>query len=50
MFNLNSLKHWLLGALLCVEGILSGSGLYQLSLSTSLPGKGRFSDATLQYA
>lgn len=38
MHSLEHLKPWLLGALLCVEEILSGSGLYQLFLSTALPG------------
>lgn len=41
VFNMNSSKPWLLGVLLCVDGMLSGSGLYQLFLSTSLLGKGR---------
>lgn len=49
LFNMNSSKPWLLVALLCVDGMLSGSGLYQLFLSTSLLGKGRCFDATLQY-
>lgn len=31
------LKPWLLGPLLCVDKIPSGSGLYQLFLSTALP-------------
>lgn len=37
-----SLKHWLLGALLCVDLLLSGSGLYQLLHSTVQPGNSEF--------
>lgn len=38
-----------LGALLCVDEILSGSGLYQLFLSTALPGNSMCFEVTLQY-
>lgn len=46
---MDSLKPWLLGALLCVDGMFSGSGLYQLFLSTLLLGKGRCFDVTVAY-
>ncbi|WMV12309.1 hypothetical protein MTR67_005694 [Solanum verrucosum] len=49
VFNMNSSKPWLLGTLLCVDEMFSGSGLYQLFLSTSLLGKDSVSYYSYSY-
>lgn len=41
IITLSSLRPWPLEALPCVVGVLSGSGLYQLSLFTVLRGRSK---------